>query len=51
MSGLVQIGFTNSVRFFDRVQYFEFEGVRFKLIQNDPTRFCDVVELSRDLRR
>lgn len=43
MPYLFQIGFDNSVRLSGRVHYFEYGGYRFKLIQNDPRKWCDVL--------
>lgn len=43
MTHVVWIGLDNSVRLNGRIHYFEFGGFRFKLIQNDPHRYSDVM--------
>ena len=37
------IDFTKPVRFARDVYYFEYGGVRFKLVQNDPSKYCDAI--------
>ena len=43
MSYLMHIGFDNSARLSRGVYYFEYKGVRYKLIQNNIRRWCDVL--------
>ena len=39
----MHIAFDNPLRLAKRVHYFEYDGVRFKLIQNDPSKWSDVL--------
>lgn len=39
----MHIGFDNSMRFFRNTFYFRYKDVRFKLIQNDQRKWCDVL--------
>lgn len=43
MPYLMHIAFDNSARLRGRVYYFEYRGVRFKLIQNNPRKWSDVL--------
>ena len=43
MAYLMHIGFDNSARFWKNVFYFEYKGVRFKLIQNNNREWCNVL--------
>jgi hypothetical protein len=43
MAFLMNIGFDNSCRLQRRIYYFEYKGVRYKLIQNPSRRWCDVL--------
>jgi hypothetical protein len=43
MSFLMQIGFDNSSRLYKKRYYFEYKGIRFKLIQNNFRKWCDVL--------
>lgn len=43
MAYLMFIGFDNSARLFRNAYYFEYRGIRFKLIQNDCRKWCDVL--------
>lgn len=43
MDFLMHIGFDNSSRLWKKVFYFEYKGIRFKLIQNNPRKWCDVL--------
>lgn len=43
MSTLLQFSFDNPVRFYPAVHYFAYGGFRFKLVQNDPTRWTDSI--------
>lgn len=43
MAYLMHIGFDNSARLWKNVFYFKYKGVRFKLIQNNSTKYCDVL--------
>ena len=43
MGFLMHIGFDNSSRLWKKVFYFEYKGIRFKLIQNNPRKWCDVL--------
>jgi hypothetical protein len=43
MAYLMHIDVTNSVRLDRRIYYFEYEGIRFKFIQNDPHKYADVL--------
>ena len=43
MSSMLQFALDNSVRFYPRVHYFAYGGFRFKLIQNDPQRWSDII--------
>src|SRR5262245_1611756 len=40
---MMTLTFDNSDRFDRRVQYFQYGGVRFKLVQNNPRRWSDVL--------
>lgn len=40
---LMHIGFSNDRRFKHKIYHFEYKGVRFKLIQNNPRRWADVL--------
>ena len=39
----MHIGFDNSDRLWRRVYYFEYKGIRYKLIQNPSRKWCDVL--------
>jgi len=43
MAYLMHIGFDNSARLWKNVIYFEYKGVRYKLIQNNNRMYCDVL--------
>lgn len=43
MSYMMHIGFDNDRRLNRRVYYFEYRGIQFKLIQNNPRRWSDVL--------
>lgn len=43
MAYLMHIGFDNSARLCRNVYYFEYKGIRYKLIQNDIRKWCDVL--------
>jgi len=43
MSYLIHIGFDNNCRLSRKVHYFEYKGIQFKLIQNNPRRWSDVL--------
>ena len=43
MPRLLHIGFDNSSRLRRRIYYFSYKGIRFKLIQNHPHKWCDVL--------
>ncbi len=43
MTYLLHIGFDNSMRLCRKTHYFEYKGVRFKLIQNNPRRWSDAL--------
>jgi hypothetical protein len=43
MAYLMHIGFDNSARLCRNVYYFEYKGVRYKLIQNNFRKWCDVL--------
>ena len=43
MAYLMHIGFDNSARLWKNVLYFEYKGVRYKLIQNNNRMYCDVL--------
>lgn len=43
MAYLMHIGFDNSDRLWKNVFYFEYKGVRYKLIQNNIRKWCDVL--------
>lgn len=43
MAYLMHIGFDNSSRLWKNVYYFEYKGVRYKLIQNKIRKWCDVL--------
>lgn len=43
MAYLMHIGFDNSSRLCRNVYYFEYKGVRFKLIQNNIRKWCDTL--------
>ncbi|MCK4946845.1 MAG: hypothetical protein KAS46_00580 [Candidatus Aureabacteria bacterium] len=39
----MHIGFDNSARLYKNVYYFEYKGIQYKLIQNNPRKWCDVL--------
>lgn len=43
MQYLMDIGFDNSSRLCRNVYYFEYKGIRYKLIQNNMRKWCDVL--------
>jgi len=43
MAYLMHIGFDNSSRLWKDVYYFEYRGVRYKLIQNNIRKWCDIL--------
>jgi len=43
MAYLMHIGFDNSTRLWKNVFYFEYKGIRFKLIQNNSKTYCNVL--------
>lgn len=43
MAYLMHIGFDNSSRLCRRIYYFEYKKVKYKLIQNNPKKWCDVL--------
>lgn len=43
MSSMLQFALASPVRFYPRVHYFCYGGVRFKLVQNDPTKWSDSI--------
>ena len=43
MAYLMHIGFDNSSRFQKNIYYFEYKGIRYKLIQNNVRKWCDVL--------
>lgn len=43
MPYLMHIGFDNSARLWKNVFYFEYKGIRYKLIQNNNRMYCDVL--------
>ncbi len=43
MAYLMHIGFDNSSRLCRNVYYFEYKGIRYKLIQNNIRKWCDVL--------
>jgi hypothetical protein len=43
MRMLMHIAFDNSFRLKNKIYYFEYKGVRFKLIQNNPRKWSDVL--------
>ena len=43
MRALLNIAFDNTLRLKNRVYYFEYKGIRFKLIQNNPCKWADVL--------
>lgn len=43
MAYLMNIGFDNSLRLCRNVYYFEYKGIRYKLIQNNRLKWCDVL--------
>ena len=43
MPELMHIAFDNSCRLRNRVYYFEYKNIRFKLIQNNPNKWSDVL--------
>jgi hypothetical protein len=43
MAYLIHIGFDNTHRLSNDVYYFEYKGIRFKLIQNNIRKWCDVL--------
>ncbi|GAI13342.1 unnamed protein product, partial [marine sediment metagenome] len=43
MAYLMHIGFDNSRRLWKDVYYFEYRGIRYKLIQNNIKKWCDVL--------
>ena len=43
MVSLIHIGFDNSARLWKNVFYLEYKGIRFKLIQNNIRKWCDVL--------
>jgi len=43
MAYLMQIGFSNTARLYRRTFYFEYKGIRFKLIQNNSQKWCDAL--------
>jgi hypothetical protein len=43
MAYLIHIGFDNSAKLWKNVFYFEYKGIRYKLIQNNSNKYCDVL--------
>jgi len=43
MAYLMHIGFDNSAKLWKNVFYFEYKGIRYKLIQNNSNKYCDVL--------
>lgn len=43
MAYLMHIGFDNSAKLCKNVFYFEYKGIRYKLIQNNSNKYCDVL--------
>jgi len=43
MAYLMHIGFDNSSRIWKDVYYFEYKSIRYKLIQNNIRKWCDVL--------
>ncbi len=43
MAFLMHIGFDNNNRLYKNIYYFEYKGIRFKLIQNNIRKWCDVL--------
>lgn len=43
MAYLMHIGFDNSAKLWKNVFYFEYKGIRYKLIQNNNRMYCDVL--------
>ena len=43
MRMLMHIAFDNSLRLKNKIYYFEYKSVRFKLIQNNPRKWSDVL--------
>jgi hypothetical protein len=43
MAYLMNIGFDNSLRLCRNVYYFEYKGIKYKLIQNNRLKWCDVL--------